>query len=76
MSAREQRDQRAHAALRKGYWALMSAFKEATRTFPAPPNGMEVITNHIYLATREYIEVEESGVGKGRELGEFLSAGC
>lgn len=75
MSAREQRDHSAHAAPRKGYWALMPAFKEATRTFPAAQNGMEVITNHIYLATREYIEVEESGVDKVRELGEFLSAG-
>lgn len=36
---------------------LLPSFKEATRTFPAPQNGMEVITNHIYLATREYIEV-------------------
>lgn len=74
MSAREQRDHRAHAVPWKGYWALMPAFKEATRTFSAPQNGMKVITNHIYLTTREDIEVEESGVGKVWELGEFLSA--
>lgn len=75
MSAGEQRDHRTHAVPWKGYWALLPAFKEATRTFPAPQNGMEVITNHTYLATRDYIEAEESGVGKVLELGEFLLAG-
>lgn len=61
MSTREQTDHRAHAVPWKGYWALLTAFKEATRTFPAPQNGMEVISNDIYLATRDYTEVGSLG---------------